>query len=92
MESLDCKRFQKVAGADLSALDGDLLEHAEICGDCGHFLEKAKGFELLLSAAIKVEVPAALEANLLNIADKPNVGSSGGSVNAATAQFPKESL
>ncbi len=82
MESLDCKRFQKIAGADLNALSHDLLEHAESCRDCGHFLEEAKGFELLLSAAIKVEVPAALEANLLKIADEASTGSSGGSSRA----------
>jgi hypothetical protein len=83
VESLDCKRFQKVAGADLSALDQDLLEHAEVCSDCDHFLEEAKRFDLLLSAAIKVDVPDVLEANLLNIADKPSAAfSSGGSSRA----------
>gem|GEM_PF-1086101 len=79
MDSLDCKRFQKTAGADLNALDQSLLAHVEGCADCDAFLKKARRFDKSLAAAIKVDVPNDLIQKLLHNADEVGSGQAGGS-------------
>jgi len=73
VNSLDCKRFQKIAGADLSALDEPLLVHAESCDDCAGFLTSARTFDALLGKAINVEVPVDL---ISKIESQPDESSS----------------
>jgi hypothetical protein len=61
---LDCKRFHKIAGADLTALDQALLAHSEKCEDCARFLVSAQAFDVILSEAINVEVAADLNSRI----------------------------
>lgn len=64
MTSLDCKRFQKIAGADIAALDQALLAHSEKCEGCAGFLISAEAFDVVLNEAINVEVPADLNSRI----------------------------
>lgn len=84
MDSLDCKRFQHAAGADLSELDPVLLAHAENCDDCSAFLEEARCFDELLRGAIKIDVPDDLIQKTLRHKDEVQPESSGG-----TSRFPR---
>jgi Protein of unknown function (DUF3379) len=67
---IDHQRYRETLMADPHTKDSEMRAHREACAECNAYTEKLLHFESRLERALKIELPAAADANLLPFARK----------------------